>query len=78
MEAPEVADRIAARIHEGVSRLARFPDSGRMVPDVQDPGLREIIEISFRVMYERNADQIRILAVIRCEQNPNFGEIQER
>jgi len=77
-EAPDAADRIAARIHRRVGRLARFPELGRMVPELQDPGLRELIEAPFRVIYERKVDQIRVLAVLRAEQDPDFEHIQER
>lgn len=77
-DAPGAADRIGHEVHNAVGRLARFPDMGRMVPETGDPALREIIALPFRVMYERGPEAIRVLAVIRCERNPDFGEIQER
>lgn len=77
-EAPEAADRIGHKVHAAVGRLARFPDLGRTVPEIEDPSMREIIEPPFRVMYERQEDVIRILAVLRSERDPDLGEIQGR
>ena len=77
-EAPEAADRIGHKVHGAVGRLAQFPDLGRMVPEIEDPFLREIIEPPFRVIYERQEDVIRVLAVLRFERDPDLGEIQRR
>lgn len=77
-ENPEAADRLGHKVHGAVGRLARFPDLGRMVPEIEDPFLREIIEPPFRVIYERQEDVIRVLAVLRFERDPDLGEIQGR
>ena len=41
-----------------------FPQSGQMVPEYQDSDIREVIEGSYRVIYEISADEVRVLAVI--------------
>ena len=41
---PGASDRLGHKLHAAVGRLARFPDLGRMVPEVEDPTLREIVE----------------------------------
>ncbi len=38
------ADLVVARLLEAVGRLELFPRSGRIVPELADPQLREIIE----------------------------------
>ena len=75
---PEAAERLGRRLHAAVGRLAEFPDSGRVVPELGDPLLREVIHEPFRVIYERGRVGVRVLAVVRAEQQPDFGTIQER
>jgi plasmid stabilization system protein ParE len=45
------ADLVVARLLESVERLERFPRSGRIVPELSDPQLREIIEPPYRIVY---------------------------
>ena len=52
------------RLFERTSILKNFPQSGRVVPEKNDPNLRELIEGNYRIIYEILADdQINILAV---------------
>jgi plasmid stabilization system protein ParE len=44
--------------------LARFPKSGRKVPEFDDESLRELIVYSYRIIYAVESDQITITAVI--------------
>lgn len=74
----EAADRLAGEIFKAVSRLQRFPSSGRMVPELDDPNLREVVHEPFRIIYQQRKDTVEILAVVRAEQEPDFPEIQGR
>jgi toxin ParE1/3/4 len=74
----EAADRLGQAIFKAVSRLARFPASGRMVPELEDPELREVIHGPFRVIYQQREMRIEILAVVRVEQSPDFWELTTR
>jgi toxin ParE1/3/4 len=58
--ARRMVDRITARSRQ----IAQFPRSGQMVPEYQDPDIREVIEGSYRVLYEVAADELRVLAVV--------------
>lgn len=75
---PEAAERLGRKVHAAVGRLAEFPGSGRVVPELGDPLLREVIHEPFRVIYERGRGGVRVLAVVRAEQQPDFEKIQER
>jgi plasmid stabilization system protein ParE len=55
-----VADKIIRRYEQ----IAIFPQSGRRVPEYDDPNIREIIEPPYRLIYRIKIDQIDILAVI--------------
>jgi plasmid stabilization system protein ParE len=74
----DAADRLARAIHRAVGRLRAYPDSGRMVPELEDPTLREVVHSPFRVIYQRQQDLVEILAVVRAEQEADFVEIQIR
>ncbi len=39
------------RLIKAVDRLGEFPQSGRIVPEINDPLVREVIYKSYRVMY---------------------------
>jgi toxin ParE1/3/4 len=44
--------------------LARFPKSGRKVPEFDEETIRELIAYSYRIIYRIESDQITIAAVI--------------
>jgi toxin ParE1/3/4 len=63
-DSPRYAQRMIDRITSRSRQIARFPRSGQMVPEYQVPDTREVIEGSFRVIYEVDAEEVRVLAVI--------------
>lgn len=63
-DSPRYARRMVDRITARSQQIASFPQSGQMVPEYQDPDIREVIEGSYRVIYEVTADEVRVLAVI--------------
>ncbi len=62
---PAYAELTVQRIVAAVERLRLFPDSGRMVPDRQEPDLREVIAGNYRVVYRRRSDSVEIATVFR-------------
>lgn len=46
-----------------VERLQRFPNSGRVVPEVKRPNIREIIFKNYRVIYRVERRRVSILTV---------------
>ena len=65
--APDVGKRFIWEILGKAGRLAKFPDSGRVVPEFEMPALREIIVPPFRVVYRRDKDDIWVARVWRSE-----------
>lgn len=57
-----------------VERLADFPESGRIVPEVNLQRIREVIFGSYRVIYSVT-DQVDILTVRRSNQLIRFSEL---
>ena len=50
-DSPRVAELVIGRIIQAVERIRIFPESGRKVPERNDPEIREVIESPYRVVY---------------------------
>ncbi|NTW82069.1 MAG: type II toxin-antitoxin system RelE/ParE family toxin [Chlorobiaceae bacterium] len=46
-----------------VDRLSEFPMSGRVVPELYDPSVREVLFGNYRIVYRLNGDQVEILSI---------------
>ena len=44
-------------------RLADFPESGRIVPEMNDPNFREIIPGNYRLIYRLRSGDVQIITV---------------
>jgi len=60
---PDAADRLVHRIVERGDGLSKFPEMGRMVPELPGTGLREIIEGRYRLVYRIRAKCVQIVTV---------------
>jgi toxin ParE1/3/4 len=54
---------VAQRIVRAVERLGSFPQSGRIVPELQRPDVREVIHRPFRIVYRLRDDTVEIVTV---------------
>lgn len=58
----------AEQLLEAFSRHLRLaidhPESGRVVPELSDPVIREFIEGSYRLMYRIESEAIHVIAVV--------------
>lgn len=57
------ADLAVERIIGAVERLADHPRSGRMVPELGDESIREVIHGNYRIVYRLRPDVIEIATV---------------
>ena len=48
----DAARRFGNQLIDQALSVGKFPEMGRMVPEVGDPAVREIIHGSFRIVYE--------------------------
>ena len=55
-----MVERLTSRSRQ----IAAHPRSGRMVPEYEEPDVREVIEGSYRIIYRIRAERIDVLAVI--------------
>ncbi|WP_396216921.1 type II toxin-antitoxin system RelE/ParE family toxin [Gemmatimonas sp.] len=62
-DSPVLAQLVVTRLNESVGLLSNNPDAGRLVPERDDPALRELIRPPYRVVYERHLDAVVILTI---------------
>ena len=75
-DSPDAAVRWVDDLFAAVERLADFPKSGRMVPEVGSPRIRELIFGAYRVIYSIK-DQIDILTVRRSSQLLRMSDLDD-
>jgi len=61
---PQSARRLAERVLERADSLDTFSERGRIVPELDDPTLRELLIDPFRLMYEVHERQVEIVGFI--------------
>ena len=66
-DVPDVGDQLISEIFERVETLRDHPDIGRVVPEFDQPFLRELIHPPFRIVYRRESKHVRIVRVWRSE-----------
>ena len=73
---PDAAARWVVELFATVERLADFPESGRIVPEVGIRRIREVIFGAYRVIYSVR-DKVEILTVRRGNQLLRMSEIED-
>jgi toxin ParE1/3/4 len=63
-DSPSAAQRFVKSLFQVVERLADFPESGRIVPEFDDPGIREVIRKPCRIVYRINRIE-RTIEIVR-------------
>lgn len=74
---PQAAVDWADELFSVVERLVEFPESGRIVPEVDARRIREVIVGQYRVIYSVK-ERIDVLTVRRCSQLLRPYEIHDR
>jgi len=62
-DSPHYANLVVERIVAAVGRLETHPLSGRVVREVGDESLREVIHGSYRIVYRLRSDVVEIATV---------------
>ena len=60
----QYALRMVDRLTSRSRQIGTFPYSGRIVPEKNDPNVRELFESKYRIIYRIKPNQIDVLAVI--------------
>lgn len=62
-DSPHAAQLVTQRLVAAADRLMLFPQSGRIVPELADPQIREVVQGSYRIVYRLMEEQVHILTV---------------
>ena len=62
-DSPHYADLVTQRLIASVERLPALPQSWRIVPEINDPTIREVIQGSYRIVYRLIREEIHIITV---------------
>jgi toxin ParE1/3/4 len=65
-DAPSVAQVFVERVFAAIMRLEAFPRSGRIVPEIGQEDIREIIFGSYRIVYAVSEEEVNILTVFHA------------
>ena len=76
LDNPDAADRWTTELFDAVERLADFPDSGRIVPELGARHVRELIFGAYRVFY-RVGSIVEVLSVRHGSQMIRMDEVNE-
>ena len=57
------ATRFIYRLINRADQLIDFPESGRVVPEKEDPTIRELIEGTYRIFYKFQKNKVIILRI---------------
>lgn len=69
------AEKWVDSIFNAVKRLTDFPESGRIVPEIEKKEIREIIIGNYRIIYRLSKREIRILTVRHGRQILSIEEV---
>ena len=62
-DSPFYAERVVDSVFQAVDRLTEHPLSGRIVPEFENPGIRELILGSYRIVHRVREDVILISTI---------------
>ena len=69
---PSYVESVITQFEHNILSLSRFPLSGRIVPELYDQGIeqyREMIQGQYRIVYEMQAENVVVQAVIDSRRN---------
>lgn len=66
----------ARKIFNSVKRLENFPESGRSVPEINNPSVREIIHGNYRIVYQIIGEEVQILTVRNFKRKIDLNELK--
>ena len=73
LSSPVYAEQLLDRIARRLDQAREFPETGRVVPELARPEIRELIEWPYRLVYRVYPDTIEVLSVLHGRQ-----ELRER
>lgn len=77
-DSPHLAANFAQRVIERTRQIVDFPESGRVVPELDSPHIREVLIGSYRVIYLLRSTGPKIILVHHGAQLLGADEVLRR
>jgi len=68
-DSPESAKAFLSQVFETARSLSTFSERGRVVSDLGDPAVRQVLVGRYRVLYEVHAEAVWIMRVLHTSQD---------
>ena len=75
LDSPLYAKRVSDALVRKTQSLENLPRLGRMVPELNDENVRELVLYSYRILYEIKTSHIDILAIIHKRRDLQVGDV---
>jgi plasmid stabilization system protein ParE len=66
---PESAKAFLSQVFQAARSLSTFSERGRVVPDLGDPAVRQVLVGRYRVLYEVHPEAVWIMRVLHTSQD---------
>lgn len=73
---PGAARRWVARLQQRARQAARYPESGRQVPELGRRDVREIVEGGYRIVYRLADGEVHVLTVFESRRLLRISELE--
>lgn len=71
------AKKVTNEIVDKTILLNKFPQMGRIVPEINELNIREFFIYSYRLIYEIENNNIEILAIVHGKRDFSSGDIEK-
>jgi len=63
-DSPQAARAVLKKVLDTTEALSTLSERGRIVPEIDDPSIREVFVHSYRLIYEVNREEVAVLAIL--------------
>lgn len=75
-DSPAYARSFVGRLLQATRHLPTFPRSGRIMPEANDPEIREVIYQGYRLVYRVRPDLVEVVMVTHGSRNLSDPDVQ--
>ena len=75
---PSAAEKWLDALFGATERLGVFPESGRVVPELQRSDLREVIHKDYRIIYRIDSEAVSMMTVRHSRQLTTVSDLPNR
>ncbi|KQC14668.1 MAG: plasmid stabilization protein [Desulfuromonas sp. SDB] len=67
-DSPTAAEKWINEVFSKIDTLGKYPEIGRIVPEINESQFREIIYGNYRIVYHFEVNQVSILTILHVKQ----------